>query len=126
MSAYLDQSGEPSDQPGRFVRFDDLEPLRVVEGMDFRPVTTGSVMANHVTIAPNADLATHHHVEEQIVLMIAGELEFTVGGETRTLRPGDCVVIPAHVPHGGIGGPEGAVAIDVFSPPRAGIVQAMR
>ena len=125
MSAYLDQTGDPSDEPGRFVRFADLEPLTLVDGMAFRPVTTDTVMTNHVTIAPNADLATHHHVEQQIVLLIEGELQFTVGGETRTLRPGDCVVIPPHVPHGGVGGPAGAVAIDVFSPPRAGIVRAM-
>src|SRR3954447_25970667 len=120
MSAYLDQSGEPSDEPGRFVRFADLEPLQLVEGMDFRPVTTDTVMTNHVTIAPDADLAVHHHVEQQIAIVIAGQLEFTVGSETRTLRPGDCAVIPPHVPHGGVAGPEGAVAIDVFTPPRAG------
>src|SRR5690349_992069 len=49
MSAYLDQSGEPSDAPGRFVRLAGLEPLRLVAGMDFRPVATDSVMVNHVT-----------------------------------------------------------------------------
>jgi quercetin dioxygenase-like cupin family protein len=125
MSAYLDQTGEPSTEPGRFVRFADLEPLTLVEGMDFRPVTTDTVMANHATIAPNTDLAVHHHAEQQILLMIAGELKFTVGAETRTLRAGDCAVIPPHVPHGGVAGPDGAVAIDVFNPPRAGIVQAM-
>jgi len=125
MSAYLDQSGEPSDEPGRFVRFADMEPLQLVDGMDFRPVTTDTVMTNHVTIAPDADLAVHHHAEQQIAIVIAGELEFTVGSETRTLRPGDCAVIPPHVPHGGVAGPEGAVAIDVFTPPRAGIVAAM-
>jgi quercetin dioxygenase-like cupin family protein len=125
MSAYLDPSGEPSDEPGRFVRFADLEPLRLIEGMEFRPVTTDTAMANHVTIAPGADLAVHHHVEQQIVLLVSGELRLTVGTETQTLRPGDCAVIPPHVPHGGVAGPEGAVAIDVFTPPRAGIVAAM-
>jgi quercetin dioxygenase-like cupin family protein len=125
MSAYLDQSGEPSDEPGRFVHFADLQPLRLIDGMDFRPVTTDTVMTNHATIAPNTELATHHHAEQQIAIMVAGELTFTVGAETRTLRPGDCAVIPAHVPHGGVAGPEGATVIDVFSPPRAGIVEAM-
>jgi quercetin dioxygenase-like cupin family protein len=125
MSAYLDQSGEPSDEPGRFVRFADLEPLTLVDGMDFRPVTTDTVMTNHVTIAPDADLATHHHAEQQIAIMLTGELTFTVGGETQVLRAGDCAVIPPHVPHGGTAGPEGATVIDVFTPPRALIVQAM-
>ncbi len=125
MSAYLDESGEPSDEPGRFVRFDELDPIALVPSMAFRPVTTEAVMVNHATIEPNAELATHHHVEQQIAIIIAGELRFTVGGETHTMRAGDAVVIPPHVPHGGVAGPEGAVALDVFTPPRAGIVAAM-
>jgi quercetin dioxygenase-like cupin family protein len=126
MSAYLDQSGEPSDDPGRFVRFGELDPLHLVPGMAFRPVTTDTVMTNHVTIEPDAQLATHHHVEQQIAIVTEGEVTLTVGGETRTLRAGECAVIPPHVPHGGVSGPEGAVVIDVFTPPRAGIVQAMK
>ena len=122
---YFDQAGEPSDAPGRFVHLPDLEPLHVVAGMEFRPVTTDTVMTNHVTIEPNAPLATHHHAEQQIAIVLSGELTFTVGGETRDLRAGDCVVIPPHVPHGGAAGPEGCTAVDVFTPPRAGILRAM-
>jgi quercetin dioxygenase-like cupin family protein len=122
---YFDQSGEPSNAPGRFVHFPDLEPLHVVAGMEFRPVTTDTVMTNHVTIEPSAPLATHHHVEQQIAIVLSGELEFTVGAETRRLRPGDCAVIPPHVPHGGTAGPEGCTVVDVFTPPRAGIVRLM-
>ncbi len=29
---YFDQSGEPSDEPGRFVHVDDLDPLTAVPG----------------------------------------------------------------------------------------------
>jgi len=125
MSAYLDQSGEPSDEPGRFVRWADLDKIQLVPGMDFQPVTTDSVMTNFATIEPDTELAEHHHVEQQIAIILAGALEMTVGGETRTLRPGDCVVIPPHVPHNGKTGPEGCTALDVFTPPRAGIVAAM-
>ena len=122
---YFDQSGEPSDAPGRFVRLPDLEPLHAVAGMEFRPVSTETVMANHVTIEPSTPLATHHHVEQQIAIVLSGALTFTVGDETREMRPGDCVVIPPHVPHGGEAGPEGCVVVDVFTPPRAGIVRLM-
>jgi quercetin dioxygenase-like cupin family protein len=123
--SYFDQSGEPSDAPGRFVSFGELEPLRVVPGLEFRPVSTDTVMTNHVTIEPNALLALHHHVEQQIAIVLTGELTFTVGGETRVMRAGDCVVIPPHVAHGGAAGPEGCTALDVFTPPRAGIVRLM-
>jgi quercetin dioxygenase-like cupin family protein len=122
---YFDQSGEPSDEPGRFVRFEDLDPLTVVPGLEFRPVSTDSVMTNFVTFEPDAPAPTHHHVEQQIAIVLSGELIFTVGGETKAMHAGDCVVIPPHVPHGGVAGPEGCTALDVFTPPRAGIVALM-
>ncbi len=122
---YFDQSGEPSDAPGRFVHIDDLEPLQLVPGLEFRPVSTDSVMTNFVTFEPDAPAPMHHHVEQQIAIIVAGELTFTVGGETRVMRPGDCVVIPPDVPHGGVAGPQGCTAVDVFTPPRAGIARAM-
>jgi quercetin dioxygenase-like cupin family protein len=123
---YFEQSGEPADLPGRFVHVDDLEPLIVVEGLEFRPVTTDSVMTNFVSIEPGATTPTHHHVEQQIAIVVAGELTFTVGGETRVMHAGDCVVIPPNVSHGGVAGAEGCEAVDVFTPPRAGIVGLMQ
>ena len=77
---YFDQSGEPSDAPGRFVRVEDLDPLVAVPGLEFRPVTTDTVMTNFVTFEPDAVAAAHHHDEQQIAIVIAGELTFTVGG----------------------------------------------
>jgi len=122
---YFDQSGEPSAEPGRFVTVADLEGLELVPGLTFRPVTTESTMANFVSFAPNSDAPMHHHSEQQIAIVLSGELHFTVGAESRVMRAGDCVVMPPHVPHGGHSGPDGCEVIDVFSPPRAGIVSAM-
>jgi quercetin dioxygenase-like cupin family protein len=123
--AYFDQAGEASGERGRWATFTELPALNLVPGLTFHPVTTDSVMTNYVTIVPDGIAATHHHAEQQIAIVIAGELNFTVGDETRVMHAGDCVVIPPHVPHGGHAGPEGCTAIDVFTPPRAGIVQAM-
>jgi len=123
---YFDDAGEPSDAAPRFVRpTADVAPLELVPGLTFQPVSTDSVMTNFVTFEPDAEAPTHHHHEQQIAIIVSGELTFTVGGETRVMRPGDLVVIPPHVPHGGFAGPEGCVAIDVFTPPREGIVRAM-
>jgi quercetin dioxygenase-like cupin family protein len=123
---YFDDAGEPSTEPGRFLRVaDDVAPLELVPGLRFQPVTTDTVMTNLVTFEPDVEAATHHHSEQQIAIMISGELTFTVGGETRVMTAGDLVVIPPHVPHGGVAGPDGCVVIDVFTPPRAGIVRAL-
>jgi quercetin dioxygenase-like cupin family protein len=124
--SYFDQSGEPSDAPGRFVRVDELDPLSVVPGLEFRPVTTDAVMTNFVSFEPDAPTPIHHHSEQQIAIVLSGELAFTVGDESRVMHAGDCVVIPPNVPHGGVAGPEGCQALDVFTPPRAAILSLMR
>ena len=76
---YFDESGEASDAPGRFVHVDDLEPLVVGPGLEFRPVTTDAVMTNFVTFEPSASAPEHHHVEQQIAIVLAGEMTLTVG-----------------------------------------------
>jgi quercetin dioxygenase-like cupin family protein len=122
---YFDESGEPSDVPGRFVHVDDLDALVVGPGLEFRPVTTDTVMTNFVSFEPNVPTPTHHHVEQQIAIVLSGELTLTVGDETKAMHAGDCVVIPPNVRHGGLSGPEGCEVLDVFSPPRAAIVSLM-
>jgi quercetin dioxygenase-like cupin family protein len=123
--SYFDQAGDASTEPGRWASVSELEPLHLVPGIEFRPVSTETVMTNFVTFEPNAPAAMHHHSEQQIAIVLSGELTFTVGEDTRVMHGGDCVVIPPHVPHGGVAGPEGCTALDVFTPPRAGILEAM-
>ena len=82
-------------------------------------------MTNLVTFEPDAVAPVHHHAEQQIAIILFGELTFTVGAETRVMHAGDCVVIPPNVEHGGVAGPQGCQALDVFTPPRAGIVHLM-
>jgi quercetin dioxygenase-like cupin family protein len=125
MSTYFDQAGETSSAQGRFVRIDELPPLVMVPGLEFRPVSTDAVMTNFVHFEPNTPAPLHHHHEQQIAIILSGEVTFTVGDETRVMRGGECVVIPPHVPHGAVAGPEGCEALDVFTPPRAGILEAM-
>jgi quercetin dioxygenase-like cupin family protein len=122
---YFDESGEASDAPGRFVHVDDLEPLVVGPGLEFRPVTTDAVMTNFVTFEPSASAPEHHHVEQQIAIVLAGEMTLTVGAQTKVMHAGDCAVIPPHVPHSAASGPEGCRVLDVFAPPRAAIVSLM-
>jgi quercetin dioxygenase-like cupin family protein len=123
--SYFDQSGEPSGERGRFVRVEDLAALTPTPGLAFRPLTTDTVMTNFVDFEPNTPTPIHHHVEQQIAIVLSGELTFTVGDETKVMRAGDCAVIPPHVPHGGDSGPEGCRVLDVFTPPRAAILGLM-
>ena len=49
---------------------------------------------------PGSVFPIHDHPEEQITVVVSGEIEFTVAGETITLSAGQTAVIPAGIPHG--------------------------
>ena len=52
-------------------------------------------------VEEGATVPEHHHVNEQIMHVVEGQFEFTLGGETATYQPGDVVIIPSNVPHSG-------------------------
>jgi quercetin dioxygenase-like cupin family protein len=75
-------------------------------------------MLSMVTIVPDWVLPDHAHPYEQMGVLISGGLEFTLGGVTRTLGPGDMWRIPGGVAHRVRALDSPAVALDVFHPIR--------
>lgn len=104
---------------GTFSNFNDERPHRVWDGVVARVHGGDRVMMALVDLEPNQPVPEHHHDNEQVGFVLKGSLEFTIGGETRALRPGDTYVIPGDVPHAVVTGPQGAVVCDIFAPPRA-------
>jgi quercetin dioxygenase-like cupin family protein len=91
---------------------------RIFPGVEIRTTAGRSMMLSVVTFEPGSIVAEHQHPHEQMGFMVSGQAEFTVGGLTRVLGPGDIWRIPGGVPHRvvALGGP--AVAVDVFHPIR--------
>ena len=50
-------------------------------------------------IEPIGEIPLHSH-GEQWGIVVEGEMDLTIGGETKTYRPGDSYHIPAGVEHG--------------------------
>jgi quercetin dioxygenase-like cupin family protein len=71
-----------------------------------------------VELAPNAVVPEHRHGHEQLGMVIKGEVDFTLDGETRHLGPGGTWRILSNLPHNVNAGPDGAVVLDIFSPTR--------
>jgi quercetin dioxygenase-like cupin family protein len=95
-----------------------LTPQRVWDGIAGRVVHGEHLTLGVIELDPDVALPEHHHVNEQVGLVISGSLELVVGGEARTLGPGETWTIPPEVPHSGRAGADGAIVVDIFSPPR--------
>lgn len=120
-----DAAGTPTAE-GRFVRVGDVEEVRFLDGLTFRPILGESVLVNHVYFDPHVEAPTHVHVEEQIVVVLEGEFEFWIGEESRVMRRGDVAMIPPWVPHGGRTHDSTCLEIDIFSPPRSQLLALLR
>ena len=114
--------GEPAG-PGRYVHIDSVTSAEFVPGLTFRPVLGQRAMANFVSFKPGAEAPRHVHEEEQIVIILEGEMIFDLDGDVRTMRPGDVAVIPAWVPHGAWTTDTSCLEVDVFSPPRESLLE---
>lgn len=117
--------GAPS-AAGRFVDITAIDPVFFVPGLEFRPVLGQHTMVNFVRFAKEAEAPTHTHAEEQIVIVLEGEFEFTLDGEMRTMRRGDVAVVPPWVPHGARTGGSPCFEVDVFNPPRETLLEHAR
>ncbi len=92
----------------------DLVPFDEGDPDDYRPRSRWALLVDpsrpgggHVDnitliveeIAPGDRIPLHTHPIHEVLLVDEGEPEITLGDETRTLRPGAVVFIPAGSPH---------------------------
>jgi quercetin dioxygenase-like cupin family protein len=113
--------GEPAG-PGRYVNIDSVKSAEFVPGLTFRPVLGQRAMTNFVHFEPGAEAPRHVHEEEQIVIILDGEMTFDLDGDVRVMRKGDVAVIPAWVPHGAWTTDTTCLEVDVFCPPRKSLL----
>lgn len=104
---------------------DDLVDLADIAPIDLQPgrVRGRRIEGDRLTVAvieldPEAVVPEHRHHHEQIGVCITGSITITLEGESRTFGPGGTWRILADRPHVAVAGPEGAVAIEAFTPVR--------
>ena len=71
-----------------------------------------------IELAPNSHVPDHRHANEQFGVLVRGSFRLRVGEETREIKPGGTWRILADVPHEVDTGPDGALAVEIWSPPR--------
>jgi len=87
-------------------------------GVMLRPMWGDKVMMSVVEVAPKAVVPNHTHPHEQAGLVLQGEFEFTIGGETKWMKQGEAYIIPGGVAHSLVGLDGWSLILDIFSPPR--------
>jgi len=93
-------------------------PRTLAEGLEARIFPGERAMLSVVRVAPNSAGKPHSHPEEQWGVLLEGSGLRVQGGVEHPVSKGDFWRTPGGVEHTFIAGPEGALIVDIFSPPR--------
>jgi quercetin dioxygenase-like cupin family protein len=90
----------------------------IFPGVNIETAAGNQMSLSLAILAPRAVVEEHCHPHEQVGMVVEGKAIFIVGGETKTLGPGDFYRIPGSVPHKVIALENTVKALDVFCPVR--------
>lgn len=89
----------------------------IVKGYPARFVHTDSMTLSFLEVKKGKYLPTHHHMHEQVSIVLEGRFQLTLDGEPVEFGEGEIVVIPSNVPHSGLAITD-CKLMDVFNPVR--------
>lgn len=101
-----------------FIDSENIQAFEISSGVSLRTAWGQNVMMSVVTISAGAKMESHSHENEQAGIVLEGEFLFTIGEETKMIQVGEMYIIPSNVEHSLSATNQGAIALDIFSPPR--------
>jgi len=103
-----------------FNRHDDAQGIarQLAEGLSARIFVGDNSMLSIVQIEPYSQGKIHSHPEEQWGVLLEGECVRIQDGAEIAVKAGDFWYTPGNVLHGIRTEAQGAVVLDIFSPPR--------
>lgn len=101
-----------------FIRIDDYEPIELVPGVHARTPYGQNVMLSYLEMDSGSVVPMHSHPHEQAGMLLEGQMELTIGTETRLCQAGELFIIPPDTPHSAKPVNGKAVVLDIFSPVR--------
>ncbi len=94
-----------------------LEQKQMFPGFKGRVIHSENMTFVYWNIEAGSRVPEHSHPHEQVVNVIEGDFEFTVGNETEILKPQSVVIIPPKASHSGKALTDCRI-LDVFYPIR--------
>jgi unsaturated pyranuronate lyase len=116
---FLSEQTEQNDMPviAGFDKLASVPEEQITEKIRRRVVSGTQGTMVYWRMKAGAHAAAHKHPHEQFVWMIKGTMDFRIGNEKRTMKPGDVAVITGGVEHEGYF-TEDSEVIDFFAPVR--------
>lgn len=102
----------------KFFRLKAEDGVSPLDGVNMRGVFGEQGQLNVIRLDPDSVVPNHDHPHEQLGMILEGEQILIVEGVEHRLGPLDAYVLPGGIEHGGRGGPEGCLSIDIFVPCR--------
>ena len=83
-----------------FRSWNGVQPFRFVDGVTLHAIGGEQLLLCRVTYEPGKRVPRHAHEHtEQVMAIVEGEVAMAIDGETRTLGPGDVVVVNRGLEH---------------------------
>jgi quercetin dioxygenase-like cupin family protein len=101
-----------------FPSSEEMSRHTIFPGVRIQTCAAERMMLSMAELEPHAVVAEHSHPHEQVGVVLSGRAVFTIGGEQRTLGPGDLFRIPGHTPHHVVVLDEPVRVLDIFHPIR--------
>ena len=98
-------------------KLSEITPKEIMPGYHGKLIHGDTMTIAFWDVEKGATVPEHAHINEQIMHVLDGEFEFTVGGVTKVYRPKELVIIPSNTPHSGKA-ITACKLMDVFSPVR--------
>jgi len=102
----------------QFIRLDTVHAFELAAGVAGQPLFGERAMLNLIRFEPGATVPLHSHPHEQLGLVLEGMQALVVAGVPHELGRLEAYVLPGGVEHSAYCGPDGALVLDIFAPPR--------
>jgi quercetin dioxygenase-like cupin family protein len=117
---------EPAASRGEYSRYvihyPDVPTIDLVAGIKAHIVSHDKITLSFASCEPKAQLPSHRHPNEQMLLILDGAMDLVIEGKKYHLESGDVAVLPSNTEHGAYASDRGCRVIDAFSPPRQDFV----
>lgn len=101
-----------------FIDINQFPEVQPIPGCRLRAPHGEHIMLSYLRMEPGAEVPSHAHPHEQAGMLLEGQLELTIGDETRVMRPGEMYIVPGGVTHRAVAINGPVLVLDIFSPIR--------